>query len=172
LEELGKQYGSDIRFVYKHLVVHDVARLPALATCAAGEQGKFWEFEHAVWQNGWDFASETPRLKSRDTLNQESMEKLATGLGLDLAKFKTDLAGPKCADVLKSSAQLMSQLGVNGTPGFFINGRFIGGAVPIDQFRAVIDDELKKANAAIASQGVKPGEYYQKVVVEKGKKSI
>jgi protein-disulfide isomerase len=37
-----------------------------------------------------------------------------------------------------------SALGVTGTPGFFINGRFVSGAKPFSEFKIVIDEELKE----------------------------
>ncbi len=65
----------------------------------------------------------------------------------------------------------LQQFGVGATPAFFINGRFISGAVPIDQFTTVIDDELKKANERI-QQGTPKAQYYQQWVLDKGLKSL
>jgi hypothetical protein len=60
---------------------------------------------------------------------------------------------------------------VGATPAFFINGRFISGAVPIDNFITVIDEELKKANERI-QQGTAKAQYYQQWVVDKGLKTL
>jgi hypothetical protein len=60
---------------------------------------------------------------------------------------------------------------VSATPSFFINGRFLSGAVPIANFAAIIDDELKKANQRI-QQGTPAAQYYQQWVIAKGLKSL
>jgi protein-disulfide isomerase len=43
-----------------------------------------------------------------------------------------------------SDYQTGSQLGVSGTPAFFINGRFVSGAQPFERFQYIIDDELAR----------------------------
>jgi len=171
LEDLQKQYGNDVRFVFKHFVVHpQTAMTPALATCAAGNQGKFWEMEKAVWNSAWDIQA-GPRMKDVTLLNEDNMKKLAQGLGLNMDKFTADMNGESCKKFISETMQTMSKLGVRGTPAFFINGRYLSGAQPIEAFKSVIDDELKKADEAIKS-GTKPDEYYKTAVMEKGKKSI
>lgn len=172
LEQITKEYGDQVRFVFKHYVVHpDVATTPALATCAAQRQGKFWEMKSAIWESAWDMSSGRPRMKDRALLGEDNMLKLAEGLGLDVGKFKADLAGAECKAQINKAQQAMAAVGVDGTPAFYVNGRPISGALPFDQFKVIIDEELKKANAAIEA-GAKPEEYYQKFVVEKGKKGV
>ena len=157
--------------MFKHYVVHpQVAMTPALATCAAGMQGKFWEFEHAVWQGAWE-GEPRPHMKDAKMLAQENMEAIATTLKLNLDKFKADMAGEKCKQTISETMQQLSKLGVRGTPAFFINGRYLSGAQPIESFKAVIDEEIKKADEAVKA-GTKPDEYYKTAVMEKGKKTI
>ena len=143
---------------------------PALATCAAGMQGKFWDFEHGVWKGAWD-SDPRPHMKDAAMLNQDAMEKLAKDLGLNVEKFKADMAGDKCKQAISDSMKTLSTLGVRGTPAFFINGRYLSGAQPIEAFKAVIDDEMKKADDAIKG-GVKADQYYKTAVVDKGKKAL
>lgn len=157
--------------MFKHFVVHpQIAMIPALATCAAGMQGKFWEFEHAVWNSAWDIQA-GPRMKDATLLNEDNMVKLATDMKLNVDKFKTDLKGDKCKNDVNGGMATLSKLGVRGTPAFFINGRYLSGAQPIDAFKSVIDEEIKKADESIKA-GTKPADYYQTAVVEKGKKSL
>jgi protein-disulfide isomerase len=170
LEDLQKQYGNDVRFVFKHFVVHpQTAMTPALATCAAGMQGKFWDFESAVWDGAWDRQAGRP--KDMAKLNEDNMVKLATDLKLNVEKFKTDMKGDKCKNDVNGGMATLSKLGVRGTPAFFINGRYLSGAQPIESFKSVIDEEIKKADDAIKA-GAKAEDYYKTAVMEKGKKTL
>ena len=170
LEELKKKYGNDIRIVSKHLVVHPTtATSTALAFCAAQKQGKAKEMDKVLWEKSfsarkfdpdkcWEAAEGCP------TLNSHAQE-----LQLDMNKFKADLKS--CEPMVQQDMRDLQKFGVGATPSFFINGRFISGAVPIDQFTAVIDDELKKANERI-QQGTPKAQYYQQWVIDKGLKAL
>jgi protein-disulfide isomerase len=148
--------------VVKQYVVHpQTATVPALATCAAARQGKFAEMERQIWDKGWP--NQRP-----ENLGRETMDAIAKDLKLDLKKFKADIDGDQCKKQLEENKSLLTRLGVRGTPAFYINGRYLAGAQPIDAFKNVIDDELKKANEAIG-HGTKLDEYYSSIVA-KGKK--
>src|SRR5688572_24659555 len=55
MDQIAKAYPNDVRFVFKHFVVHpQVATVPAMATCAAQNQGKFWEMKQAIWDSAWE----------------------------------------------------------------------------------------------------------------------
>jgi protein-disulfide isomerase len=161
LSELVASYKGDVRVVYKYYVVHDQAVIPGLAACAAHKQGKFHEMTELIWEKA--FAAED--------LGEEKMTELATELGLDMTAYETDMRGEACMSWLKGGYQTLADLGVRGTPSFFINGRFLSGAQPIGVFRTIIDAELARANAAIA-KGTSPATYYQKHVVEAGAKEL
>jgi protein-disulfide isomerase len=162
MDEIKKAYGDDVRIVYKHYIVHPTAAtIPAQAVCAAHKQGKFAEMDNLVWEKGF---------KANRNLTQENMEALATELKLDMNRFKADMQGD-CQKIVQEDHQQLAQVGVTGTPGFFINGRFIRGAQPFPAFKAVIDEELKKANERI-EKGTAPDKYYQEWVLAKGEKKI
>ena len=137
------------------------ATVPALAACAAAEQGKFKEVYDLIWEKAF---------ATRD-FSQENMEKIAKDAGLDIPKFKADMEG-KCPEEIREDQQHMSAVGTTGTPAFYINGRFLSGARPIDQFKVIIDEELKKANERIAKGEASADTYYDKYVVKEGKKSL
>jgi protein-disulfide isomerase len=163
IEQLLKDYPKDVRVVYKHFVVHpQQATIPALAACAADKQGKFHQMYSQIWEKGFS---------ANRNLSQENMEKIAGDVGLNMQKFKADMEGD-CKKIIRDDQQQMAQVGVGGTPAFYINGRFLSGARPIEQFKALIDEELKKANERIGKEGTTAGNYYQKWVLEKGKKSL
>ncbi len=160
MDQLRKEYGKNLRIVYKNLVVHAaIATLPAQAGCAAARQGKFADMHRLIYDKAF-----TAR-----QFDQAMMDQLATELGLDLDRFHADTSGP-CVKVVQNDMALMSKLGVRGTPGFFINGRFLSGARPIDQFKPIIDEELDKANDRIR-KGTRLRDYYDIWVVQKGKTS-
>ncbi len=171
MDQIAQAYPNDVRIVFKHFVVHpQTAMTPALATCAAGMQGKFWDMEKAVWNSAWDIAA-GPRMKDVNNLNEDNMVKLATELKLNVDKFKADMKGDKCKSDVNNTMATLSRLGVRGTPAFFIDGRYLSGAQPIEAFKTIIDEEMKKADDAIKN-GTKPDEYYKTAVMEKGKKTL
>src|SRR5262249_51938551 len=75
IDELQKQYGNELRVVFKHYIIHpQTATTPALAACAANMQGKFWEFSKQVWSSAWDTAN-GPRMRDVQLLNEDNMMK-------------------------------------------------------------------------------------------------
>lgn len=152
-----------MRIVRKHFVVHpQSATNPALASCAAHKQGKYFQMEKGLWEKGYD--------KNRD-FSPENIDAIAKEVGLDMNKFKADMEG-ECRKVIREDQAALSAVGTSGTPAFYINGRFLSGARPIEQFKAIIDEELKKANERIGKDGVTAANYYDKWVMEKGKKKL
>jgi protein-disulfide isomerase len=124
-----------VRLVWKDfpLDMHQNAMSAHLAAAAAGRQGKFWEFHDKIFAN-------------QQQLNLDTYKRYAKELGLDVARFEKDLADPetkKKVDADKAEAQ---SLGLTGTPGFFVNGRFLSGAKPFDEFAKAINAELARLN--------------------------
>lgn len=176
MDDLRKQYGNDLRVVYKQFVVHpQVATAGALAFCAAAKQGKAHEMDAALWDKGFK-----GRQFDKDGDNgQKCWESdagcpvvlgFAKDIGLDVNKMKADMKG--CTQLMQSDMRTLQTLGVGATPSFFVNGRFMSGAMPIDNFKQLIDEELKKANEIIQKEGIPASQYYQKVVVERGQKTL
>jgi predicted DsbA family dithiol-disulfide isomerase len=139
------------------------ATVPALATCAAQRQGKFHEYEDLVWSKSWEGGR-------MGDLSEAAMLKYAEEIKLNMDKFKADMNGSECKQLIENDQKQLAAVGVRGTPAFFINGRFLSGAQPADRFKAVIDEELKKANDAIKG-GAKADDYYSSIV-KSGKKSL
>ncbi len=131
LARLLDEYPEDVRIVYKHLPLsfHKQALPAAKASMAADRQGKFWEFHDELF-------------KVQRQLTDEKFMEIAGQLGLDMKKFEQDY---KSAEVATQVAQDMSEarrLGVTGTPGFFVNGRFLSGARPYESFKEMVDAAL------------------------------
>ena len=171
MDELRKKYGNDLRIVYKQLVVHpQVATAGALAVCAANKQGKFLQMDALLWEKGFK-NRQYDKDKCQDSAEGCSVVNgYAQELGLNLDKFKADMKG-ECVALKDKDMRELQTLGVGGTPAFFINGRFLSGAMPIDNFSTLIDEELKKANEKIQA-GTPAASYYQQVVLDKGLKAL
>ena len=153
----------------KHLVVHpQVATTGALAYCAAAKQGKAAEIDELLWEKEFKARAFDPdQCWTAGTC--EKTVALAQELQLDTAKFKEDMKS--CQQQVQADVKELQKFGVGATPAFFINGRYISGAVPIDNFVAVIDEEMKKANDRV-QQGTPADQYYQQWVLDKGLKSL
>jgi protein-disulfide isomerase len=166
VDDLRKRYGKDLRVVYKPMVVHpSTARIPALAACAAQQQGKWREMADLIWNKGFDLRSSNP-----DWHTADHMAALAKQLRLDMKRYARDVDGV-CVGEIAAEEASMKKLGVAATPTFFINGRYLAGARPIDDFAKLIDEELAKANDAI-KHGVKADHYYDQEILAKGQAQI
>ena len=130
--ELIATYGTKVRFVYRDFPldeIHPEARPAAIAATCAGEQGKYWEYHNLL------FTSELG-------LSAEARTAYAQALGLDLERFATCVARAATNDEVDADQRDGFELGVRGTPTFFINGRPLVGAQPLDAFTSIIEDEL------------------------------
>jgi protein-disulfide isomerase len=161
VDEIKKAYGDKVRVVYKQFVVHpQVATDAALGICAANRQGKFEKMDVALWEKAF---------KARK-FDRANIEAIGQEVGLDVAKMKADMDGACKETIAKDQADL-SAVGTRGTPAWYINGRFISGAQPFENFKTVIDEELKKAQERVAA-GTKPDSYYKEWVLDKGAKKL
>jgi predicted DsbA family dithiol-disulfide isomerase len=78
------------------------------------------------------------------------------------------MSAPECEARIQSDMKEMTKFHVNATPTFFINGKHVGGALPKEEFKKIIDEQLKVAE----SSGVSGAEYYDKVVLATGEKQF
>jgi protein-disulfide isomerase len=151
--------------VFKNLVVHPNVTLAHKAGCAAGKQGKFPQFKAVFWEKGFK-AYAAARDESK--LGEENIMAMAKEVGIDTAKLKTDIEGADCQAQLTNDQRELQKFNVNSTPTFFINGKHVPGAIGKDQFKKLIDERLKVAEAS----GVSGAEYYDKEIMGKGEKQF
>lgn len=132
LHELEKAYGDKIRFVFRHypLSFHQQAPKASEAAQCAADQGQFWPFHAALFTEGVSLAP-------------ADLKKTAGKLGLKQAAFDECLDGGRHAGRVEKDGDEGRKLGITGTPTFFVNGIRLVGAVPLDRFKQVIDDELQ-----------------------------
>jgi len=152
LDELLKIYKDSLEIAFKNfpLPFHNNAMPAAIAGVAAAQQGKFWEMYDKLFAN-------------QQNLDAASLEKYAQEIGLDLPKFKAALEDPKTKAVVEADTKQGNTFGVQGTPSFFVNGRAFSGAYPLDSFKMVIDEELKKADAKLQA-GTPRSELYATII--------
>ena len=157
IDQLAEHYGNDLKVVWKHFIVHqDKAQVSALAACAAAKQGQFRPFMNAMFT-----ASVAPGGNRRWDL--EATKLVAGGVGLDLARFDTDLRSEACKRDVIRDQQLFVGLGQAAVPVTWINGRVLQGAQPYESFAALIDEELATARAKLGKRGKVEG-YYDSLV--------
>ena len=77
-------------------------------------------------------------------MSEENYIVWAGELDLDVDQFKKDAASADVKKRVDADSREASSLGVTGTPGFFINGKFMAGAKPYSEFKAAIDEALGK----------------------------
>jgi protein-disulfide isomerase len=154
LQDVRKKYGAKVRIVAKHnpLAFHTRAKAAALAAEAAGRQGKFWKMHDKLFEN-------------QRALEDKDLRKYARKLQLDLEQFDRDLKDPDLARKIDSQQTQGNELGARGTPAFFINGRFLSGAQPLDAFERLIDEELVVAQALVR-RGVDKARVYDQLMAE------
>ena len=131
VKQVEQAYGDKIRLVFRHypLPFHQQAPKAAEAGACAADQGRFWEMHDAMFAH-------------QEQLAPEGLKSLARMAGIDGVKFDACLDGGSKADLVKKDTEAGKQAKVNGTPAFFINGRVLSGAQPLEAFKEIIDAEL------------------------------
>ncbi|MCB9707326.1 MAG: thioredoxin domain-containing protein [Myxococcales bacterium] len=160
IEQIQKAYGSDVRFVFKHnpLPFHPNAMPAAEAASEVrkqlGDKG-FWAFHDVLFEN-------------QQALERPQLEKYAASLNVggkrvNMAQFKQAMDKHVHKASIEADQKLAQQFGASGTPSFFINGRNLRGAQPFENFKTVIDEELKKAKAKVAA-GIPRAKVYDDIL--------
>ncbi len=134
VKELLAAYPGKIKLVYRDfpLEFHQFAPKAAQASHCAEDQGKYWEMHEKLFA-------------LQGQLPVEALKKTAREIqGIDGDKFDKCLDSGEKAKIVEDNKKAGEEAGVNGTPAFFINGRMISGAQPLDSFKTIIDQELAK----------------------------
>lgn len=135
VEDLRTQFGDDVTFVVRHMPLHTSSENAARAAEAAAEQGKFTEMYHRLFetQPDWGHAAEPEK---------DAFFALAEELDLDMAKFEADFEGAVVAERIEGSKADALELGVQGTPTFFLDGEKLEPET-IDDLEEAIRDAIK-----------------------------
>jgi len=133
VNEVFQAYPGKIQIIFRDfpLNFHKNAKPAANAARCANDQGEFWNYYALLFKN-------------QGKLDGESLIKYAAGLGLDMKAFEGCVDSNKYGTVIESELAAGRALGVSGTPAHFVNGLPLSGAVPLESFKEMIDEELEK----------------------------
>ena len=119
-----------LEYVHLPMKFHKQAFAAALASEAAARQGKFWLYHDEL-------------MKQRGDLDGK-WEQAAKAVGLDLERFRADLASPELRQRIERSRQVGQNLGLDGVPVLYLNGRRVGGLLSVDELTQLIKLERRK----------------------------
>ena len=139
LKTLEQRYGNKVRIVYRDFPLpnHRDAPKAAEAAACAHEQGRFWQMHDKLFE-------------SQSGLQVADLKRYARDIGLDAARFDTCLDSGTREAVWRQNRTEGQRFGVSATPTFFINGRMITGARPVEAFAEIIDEELGRVSKVAA----------------------
>jgi predicted DsbA family dithiol-disulfide isomerase len=131
LRRVLDEYPHDVRLVFLDfpLSAHPDARNAAQAARCAGEQGQFWAMHDLLFAH-------------QDALSPDDLRRYAQKTGVDPTKFDACVSSGRSAPHIDESIRLGEEVGVDGTPALFINGRPLSGATPYPELKQTIDEEL------------------------------
>ena len=142
---LLKEFEGKIRFVARYATFHKNARLAAIYTEAAGEQGKYWEMQAKLFEKQGEWgekhghgAPATP-VAPPDAMFQ----KYAQELGMNVEQLKVSINDPKHAAKVDRDMRDVDTLKVMRTPTFYVNGRLLARLNQQD-LRTLIKEEFTR----------------------------
>ena len=128
IKEFMSRNQNEVTLVYKHFPlteIHAQAEPAALASWAAMQQGKFWEYHDALFEQ-------------QSKLGEEFYLELAKTLKLDVDRFNRDRKSEEAKAAIKRDFELGKSLGVRGTPSFVVNGIFLSGAPNVKELEELV----------------------------------
>jgi protein-disulfide isomerase len=128
VKEIQRRLGDDLCFAFRHFPmsnVHPHAAHAAEAAEAAGEQRAFWPMHETLFAN-------------QDALDDESLAEYAAALGLNEVRLIQEVISGAHAERVREDFRSGVRAGVNGTPGFFINGQRYDGARGLEPLLAAV----------------------------------
>lgn len=135
VQQILEDYPDQVRWVYKHFPldgIHSNARPAAEASeCLAEQAGNegFWQFADGLFEK-------------QSKLGNELYNELASEIGVNIEQFKECVSARKYKDRVETDYQEGIAAGVRGTPGNFVNGEPIPGAVPYESLKAAVENAL------------------------------
>jgi protein-disulfide isomerase len=127
-----KDYDGRVRVVFRDLPLasHALARPAHEAARCAGALGRYWPYHDRLFA-------------AQPAFERDDLVRYAVEVGLPREAFERCVDQRRFASAVEADVVQARALGVRSTPTFFINGRPLVGAQPIETFRTVIDDALR-----------------------------
>ncbi len=141
MRQLRAEYAKEIRFVFRQFPltrIHPLALRAAEASECAAEQGRFWEAVDEIYARQTD-------------LTEEGLHRDAADIGLDQTKFDQCMESGAVAARVRQDLKDGKALGVNATPTFFIGHHAVVGALDVQDFSRIIDQELAAHRMELSS---------------------
>lgn len=133
ISQILSEYKGKVRYVLKDfpLSFHKESFAAHVAAHCAGDQGKYWDYNKKLFNSQRD-------------LQVEDLKKYASEVGLNRKKFDECLDSDKFGETVRKNLTQGQDVGVSGTPAFFVNGRLLSGARPFEDFKELIDSQLAR----------------------------
>jgi protein-disulfide isomerase len=133
VKEIAANSDGKVRTIFVEFpILREESGLAARAALAAAKQGKYMEVHEAF-------------MTSRGLLDQDTINDLAAGAGVDVDKMLVDMKSPEISGMLEQYSSMARAVGISGTPAFLINGTMVSGA-DMDRVNALVDAGLKDAS--------------------------
>jgi protein-disulfide isomerase len=142
IQQLKKEYGDKVALVYKDfpLPMHHSSEKAAEAARCAGEQGKFWEYHDVLFYS--------------KQVDIDALKEHARVLKLNGDAFDTCLDSGSEAKAVNQDLEEGKDLGLTGTPSFFVNGHFFSGVIDYGTLKDMVNQQLNLAAVARAKEQV------------------
>lgn len=134
VQDLLKKYSGKVKLAFRDFplsAIHPFADGAAEASRCAEAQNKFWPMHDAMYAN-------------QSKLTQDDLIKTASSLGMNGDTFASCMKADTYKAAIQQDMETGQKAGVTGTPAFFINGRFLNGSLPEEQFEEIIKSELAR----------------------------
>lgn len=120
---------KNLRIIFKDFpILGPSSELAARWALASEKQGKYFEYHKAL-------------MSAHGAINEETLTTIAKGVGLDVEKLKKDAQDSEISGIISKNRNIAASIGLTGTPAFIIGSQVAPGAVPLDQFKAMINVE-------------------------------
>lgn len=119
---------KNVKVVFVEMpILGRTSELAARWAMAADKQDKFLQYHIGLMQN-------------RGPINEDSLEKIAKNIGLDIAQMRKDIDTPEVSSLIAEKTSKASAMGISGTPAFIIDGKLYGGYIGIDAMRRAVKE--------------------------------
>ena len=128
---------KDLKFVLKEFPIFgEDSEYAAKAAIASGKQGKYWNLHMAMFSH-------------EGKITKESVDEIATGIGLNMTQLKKDMEDPALTKILERNRALAQSLAINGTPAFIIDDKLVPGYLPKAELATAINEVRAKGGCSL-----------------------